>query len=161
LAVLLFASGGVIANEPQSLSATVDGARFAADDDTIDLVPLPSGEFTLMAATAGAASYPPPKTPIDRLSISCDGYAAGKTLKLGSKDFAGSSCRATFSKASATAGQDADEYSLDKGNAATFFEITAAHGKVSEGRFELHMKNKAGKALTLAGGQFVIEDRQL
>jgi hypothetical protein len=32
---------------------------------------------------------------------------------------------------------------------------------VIEGRFELHMKNKAGKGLAITGGRFVAEDRQL
>lgn len=149
------------AKEPQSLSATVDGDRFAGDDHTILLVPLPSGEFSLQAATAGAASYPPPKTPVDRLSIMCQGYAPGKAMKLGSKEFATSGCNATFTKAAAEAGKEAEEYSLDKRNPDTLFEVTAAHGKVSEGRFEFHMTNKAGKALVVSGGAFVIEDRQL
>lgn len=149
------------ANEPQSLSATVDGHHFAGDDDTILLVPLSSGEFTLNAATAGAASYPPPKTPIDRLSIMCRGYVPGKAMKLGSKEFATAACGATFSKASKEAGKDAEEYSLDKDNSATLFEVTSAHDKVIEGRFEFHMTSKAGQALVISGGAFVAEDRQL
>ena len=149
------------ASEPQSLRAQVDGVAFAGDDDTIQFVPLPSGAFSLGAATAGAASWPPPKTPIDRLSITCRGLEAGKTLKLGSKDFDNSSCDATFSKGASEAGKDADDYALDKSSTATLFEITAAHGKVIEGRFELHLKNKAGKALAITDGHFVAEDRQL
>jgi hypothetical protein len=149
------------ANEPQSLSATIDGTRFVGDDDTILLVPLDKGAFSLVAATAGAASYPPPKTPIDRLSIHCDGFAAGATMQLGPKDFASAACNATFSKAATKAGDAADEYSLDKDDPGIAFEITAAHAKVVEGRFALRMKNKAGKVLTIADGRFVAEDRQL
>lgn len=149
------------ANEPQSLGAKVDGTAYAGDDDTIDFVPLPSGAFSLGASTAGAAAWPPPKTPIDRLSIVCNGYEAGKTLKLGSKEFDSSSCDATFRKGATEAGKDADDYRLDKNSTATVFEITAAHGKVIEGRFELHLRNKAGKSLAITDGHFVAEDRQL
>ena len=160
LLALLCGSFGVRAKQPQSLSATVNGAHFAGDDDTILLVPLP-GTFTLMAATAGAASYPPLKTPIDRLSITCKGFARGQTLRLDSKDFANSVCNATFQKAAQEAGRDADEYSLDKGSSDSLFEITAAHDSVIEGRFTFPMTNKAGKKLTLTDGHFVAEDRQL
>ena len=149
------------ASEPQSLRALVDNVAFAGDDDTIQFVPLPSGAFSLGAATAGAASWPPPKTPINRLSIVCRGFEAGKTLKLGSKEFDNSSCDATFGKGASEAGKDADDYALDKNSTATLFEITAAHGKVIEGRFELHLKNKAGKVLAITAGRFVAEDRQL
>ncbi|WP_395683640.1 hypothetical protein [Dokdonella sp.] len=159
--VLLAASIVTDASEPQSLRAQVNGVAFAGDDDTIHFVPLPSGAFSLGAATAGAASWPPPKTPIERLSITCRGFEAGKALKLGSKEFDNSSCDATFSKGASEAGKDADDYALDKSNTATLFEITAAHGKVIEGRFELHFKDKAGKALAITDGHFVAEDRQL
>ena len=74
---------------------------------------------------------------------------------------ANSACTATFSKAAREAGKAAEEYSLDKGNAATLFEITATHGKVIEGRFEFHMSNKAGHALLVSSGAIVVEDRQL
>jgi hypothetical protein len=163
LAALLMLSASISAgaNEPQSLGAKVDGAAYAGDDDTILFVPLPSGAFSLGAATAGAASWPPPKTPINRLSIVCRGFEAGKTLKLGSKEFDNSSCDATFGKGASEAGKDADDYALDKNSTATLFEITAARGKVIEGRFELHLKNKAGKALAITDGRFVAEDRQL
>jgi hypothetical protein len=150
------------AEEPQSLSALVDGARFAGDNHTILLVPLPSGEFTLNVATAGAASWPPPKTPIERLSVVCKGYAPGKTFKLGSADFGGTSnCYARFIKESAEPGKDADEYSLDKAHPTISFEVTAAHGKVIEGSFQMRLANKAGKVLTITDGRFVAEDRQL
>ncbi len=147
------------ANEPQSLTMKVDGAAFAGDDDTILLVPL-KDTFTLQAATAGAAAYPPPKTPIDRLSITCDAYRPGQTMTLGAKDFDSSQCRATFSKGAA-GGAEGDEYTLDKSGAGILFEITASHGKVIEGRFAFPMKNKSGKALSLSDGHFVAEDRQL
>jgi hypothetical protein len=157
--IALFAGGCANAKETQWLTAKVDGAAFAGDDDTILLVPL-QGTFTLQAATAGAAAYPPPKTPIDRLSITCDAFTPGQPMTLGAKDFASSQCRATFIKGAA-AGTEGDEYSLDKAGAGILFEITASHGKVIEGRFAFPMKNKAGKALTLSDGHFVAEDRQL
>ena len=160
LLALLCASFGAHADQPQSLSATVNGTRFAGDDDTILLVPLP-GTFTLIASTAGAAAYPPPKTPIDRLSITCTGFTRGHTLKLDSKDFANSACNATFQKAAQEAGRDADEYSLYKGSGDSLFEITTAHDNVIEGRFQFTMTNKAGRKLTLTDGHFVAEDRQL
>jgi hypothetical protein len=161
LAMFSMVCASVGANEPQSLSATIDGNRFAGDDDTILLVPLPSGPFTLNAATAGAASYPSPKTPIDRLSIMCRGYAPGKLMKLGSKDFDNAACNVTLTKAAKEPGKDAQEYSLDKRSPATVFEITAAHGKVIEGRFGFHLVDKAGHTLVISDGTFVAEDRQL
>lgn len=157
----LAASINAGASEPQSLRAQVGGAAFAGDDDTIHFVPLPSGAFSLGAATAGAAFWPPPKTPIDRLSITCRGFEPGKLLDLGSKEFDNSSCDATFSKGGSEAGKDADDYVLDKNNRATSFRITATHGKVIEGTFELQLRNKAGKALAITDGRFVAEDRQL
>lgn len=153
-------SVGTHAGEPQSFSAKIDGAVFAGDDDTILLVPLPN-TFSLMVSTAGAAAYPPPKTPIDRLSITCTRYTPGQPLKLTSKDFAAAACNATFSKAARAAGEDTTEYSLDKDSPVTLFEITAAHGKLIEGRFAFRMTSKGGNALTVSDGRFVAEDRQL
>lgn len=162
LALLAALCGSVRADadEPQSLSAKVDGASFVSDNDSILLVPLPNS-FTLQAATAGASSYPPPKTPVDHLSITCDVFTAGQTMKLVSKDFASNACFAHFEKGSVNSGPSVDEYTLDKHNPDTLFEITAAHGKVIEGRFQFHMKNAAGKTLTIEDGHFVAEDRQL
>lgn len=156
-AVALFSvSAWVHGDEPQSLSAAVNGTPFSADDDTILFVPLDSGEFTLAAATAGAASYPPPKTPVDRLSIVCAGYVPGKPLQLGKKEFSPSGCYATF-----IVGANDESFSLDKDNVANRFEIKASHAKVIEGDFELHLTNKDGKKMTLTDGQFVVEDRQM
>ncbi|MEO7325955.1 MAG: hypothetical protein ABIW82_14115 [Dokdonella sp.] len=162
LALLATLCGSVCAyaDEPQSLSAKVDGASFVSDDHSILLVPLPN-TFTLKAATAGASSYPPPKTPIDHLSITCDAFTAGQTMKWVSKDFASNACFAHFEKGSANSGPSVDEYTIDKDNPDTLFEITAAHGKVIEGRFQFHMKNAAGKTLTIEDGHFVAQDRQL
>ncbi len=153
-------SGGAHAGTPQSLSAKIDGAAFAGDDDTILLVPLPN-TFSLMASTAGAAAYPPPKTPIDRLSITCTMYTPGQSFKLTSKDFAAAACNATFSKAARAPGEKATEYALDKDSTATLFEITAAHDKVIEGRFAFRLKSERGETLTISDGHFVAEDRQL
>lgn len=160
LAIALSVASTASANDPQSLTAKVDGAAFAGDDDTILLLPL-KGTFTLQAATAGAASYPPPKTPIDRLSITCTAFTPGQPIKLGRQEFASSECRATFTKGARNAGKEDDEYSLDKTGAGILFEITASHGKVIEGRFAFPMKNKAGESLAISDGRFMAEDRQL
>jgi len=55
ICITLLATASAWANETQSLTAKIDGAAFAADDNTILLVPL-KGTFTLQAATAGAAA---------------------------------------------------------------------------------------------------------
>jgi hypothetical protein len=146
----------VQANEPQSFSANVDGASFAGDDDTILFVPLPSGTFSLGVSTAGAMAYPPPKTPVDEFSIVCEGFTPGKPLKLDSKALSPASCDATFKQ-----GADGTRFSLDKDNPANRFEISSSHGKVIEGNVELHLKNPAGKSMTISNGKFVAEDRQI
>jgi hypothetical protein len=66
------------ADTPQKLSATVDGKLFESDDDSIMyLLPRP-GVFNLIASTKGSATYPPPKTPVDRLSINCNNFLASR-----------------------------------------------------------------------------------
>jgi len=144
------------ADSPQSLSATVNGARFSGDDDTILFVPLDSGEFTLSASTAGAASYPPPKTPIDRLSIVCRGYVPGKPLQIGKNEFSPDICYATY-----TLGTNDEHFTLDKDNAANRFEITTNQARLIEGSFELHMTSAGGNVMTISEGRFVAEDRQM
>lgn len=156
VAVLACFFASAHADESQSLTASVNGVGFSGDDDTILFVPLDSGAFTLGASTAGAASYPPPKTPIDRLSIMCKGFVPGKLLKLGKNEFAPATCDATFEL-----GANDEQFTLDKDNAANRFEISASHAKVIEGSFELHLTSKGGKAMTISGGHFVAEDRQI
>lgn len=144
------------ADEPQSLSATVNGVRFAGDDDTILFVPLESGTFSLGASSAGAASYPPPKTPIDRLSIVCDGFIPGKPLKLGKNQFLPATCDATF-----TLGANDKSFTLDKESVDNRFEISTTHAKLIEGSFELHLISNSGEVMTVSEGRFVAEDRQM
>lgn len=144
----------------QSLQATIDGKAFVSDDDSITLIPV-SGSFTLVALTAGASSWPPPKTPIDRLSIVCDGYKEGQTLVVDAADFDRSLCNVTFTVGHRGMGEAPDaEYRLDKSFADNRFEITAAHGKTIEGRFSFQLKDAAGKTLALTDGRFVAEDQQ-
>jgi hypothetical protein len=154
--LIAFSAIAINANEPQSFTANVDGASFAGDDDTILFVPLPSGAFSLGVSTAGATAYPPPKTPVDEISIVCEGFTPGKTLKLDNKALSSASCDATFKR-----GADGTRFSLDKDNPANQFEISSSHGKVIEGSVELHLKNPAGKSMTISNGRFVAEDRQI
>jgi hypothetical protein len=156
IAILALLSAGSQADEPQSFAASIDGTPFAGDDDTILFAPLPSGAFSLGVSSAGANAYPPPKTPVDELSIVCDGFTPGKTLKLDSKAFSAATCDARF-----TRGVDAVRFALDKDNAANRFEISSTHGKAIEGSFELHLKNSAGKSMTISNGKFLAEDRQM
>lgn len=154
-------SMAVHADQPQSLTAQVAGKVFTSDDDGILLVPV-QGSFTLQAATAGAASWPPPKTPIDRLSISCDADSLAKPLKLTAREFQDSDCRASFEVGVAAGSSESPvKYELDKSSSDTLFEITAVRGKVIEGRFRFTMKSEAGATLAISDGRFVAEDRQL
>ena len=151
------------AGEPQSLSATIDGTAFVSDDDGITLIPLGnrSGSFTLVAITAGGSAYPPPKTPLDRLSITCSGLEAGKPLHLDSKDFGRAECDATFARGVKPMGGDPDaEYRLDKRHADNLFDVETAAGKRYAGRFQLHFVDAAGAAHVLSDGRFDAEDRQ-
>lgn len=153
------AAGQARADEPQSLSAQVDGKAFVSDDDDILLVPV-MGTFTLSASTAGAASWPPPKTPIDRVTITCKAESLAQPLKLTAKEFAAPVCRASFEQGRPPGmDQSGVVYELDKSR-DILFEITAVRGKVIEGRFAFTMKNDSGKALAISDGRFVAEDRQ-
>ena len=149
------------ADEVQSLSADINGTAFVSDNDSIVLVPL-SNSFTLSADTQGASAYPPPKNRIDHLAIMCRNYPPGQVFKLDAKDFADSNCHVSFKQGvSNNAGMPAQEYALDKTSADNLFEITAAHGKVIEGRFSFRLKDSVGMVLTIANGKFKAEDRQL
>ncbi len=150
----------VQAETVQSLQATVDGKSFVSDDDSINLIPV-KDDFTLVALTAGASDWPPPKPPVDRLAIVCDGYQEGQPLVLAASDFDRSLCNVTFSVGHRGMGQAPDdEYQLDKSFADNRFEITSAKGKVIEGRFVFRLKDASGKTVMVEDGRFLAEDRQ-
>lgn len=163
LFVLLSAGAAAQAAETQSLSARVGGAAFVSDDDGITLVPLgnSSGSFSLSATTAGGSAYPPPKTPIDRLSIICSGLAAGKPIRLDSASFGRAECDVRFYKGVKPMGGDPDaEYTLDKQHAGNVFEVQSVAGKLYAGRFSFHLIDASG-AKQAVEGEFKAEDRQL
>jgi len=148
------------ADQPQALSADIGGQPFVSDDDGIMLIPI--GEtFTLSATTAGASTYPPPKTRIDRLSITCDGYAPDRSFSLSAEALSRSTCDVGFTVGRKPYGEDPDaEFRLDKNSPDNRFEVTAARGKVIEGRFTFRLKDAKGTPLTIENGRFVAEDRQ-
>lgn len=162
LAVLaLIVACAAHAKTPQSLSAKVGDIAFESGDDDILLVPL-DNSFTLSASTKGSSDWPPPKTRVDRLAITCDGFEDGKTLRLDSAAFAHSTCSVTFEKGwKSMGGTPEASWQLDKDAADNRFEITRADGKVYEGRFAFRLKGEHGEAIAVTGGVFKIEDRQL
>lgn len=163
LLVLLAAGVAAQAAETQSLSARIDGAAFASDDDGITLVPLgnSSGSFSLSATTAGGSAYPPPKTPIDRLSVVCSGLVAGKPLRLDTHSFGRAECDVRFYKGVKPMGGDPDaEYKLDKQHAGNTFEVQSVAGKLYTGRFSFRLLDASGAAHAVEG-EFKAEDRQL
>ncbi len=158
---LLLASAPVFAEQTQSLSAQVGVIAFQSGDEEIVLVPI-DASFSLTASTLGAAAWPPPKTRIDRLSITCDGFKPGQTLVLDDKAFQRSTCDVSFKKGDKPMGEEPDaEYRLDKDSSDNRFEITQAHDKVYEGVFQFDLKDANGASIKLRNGRFVIEDRQL
>lgn len=165
IAVLaLVCSVPAAATEPQSFAAQIDGTAFVSDDDGITLVPIgnASGSFSLSATTQGASAYPPPKTPVDRLSIICSGMAAGKPMKLDSKWFSRAECDVRFVMGVKMMGGDPDaEYTLDKEHAGNVFEVESAAGKRYTGRFSFRLVDATGTAHLVTDGKFVVEDRQL
>lgn len=149
------------ASEPQTLTAQVGDIAFESGDDEITLVPI-GDKFSLGASTQGAAAWPPPKTRVDRLSITCDGFTDGKPLVLDHKAFERSVCDVRFEKGRKSMGGAPDaEYKLDKDNADNRFEITRANGKVYEGTFTFRLKDDKGGAIEVKNGKFKAEDRQL
>lgn len=155
------AASATHANEPQSLTAQVGDLAFESGDDEITLIPI-DGKFSLGASTKGAAGWPPPKTRIDRLSITCDGFEDGKPLVLDHKAFERSACDVTFDKGAKPTGGTSDAtYTLDKDSADNHFEITRAGGKVYEGTFTFRLKDGHGDAVNVTNGRFKAEDRQL
>lgn len=159
--VILAAACVAQANEPQSMTAQVGDIAFEAGDAEITLVPI-DGNFSLSASTRGAAAWPPPKTRVDRLSIVCDGFEAGRPLALDRKAFERSTCDVRFEKgAKPMGGSPEAEYRLDKDSSDNRFEITRANGKVYEGAFAFRLKDDTGGSVTVADGRFKVEDRQL
>lgn len=161
LLALLAGVTPVRAEQPQSLAAQVGDIAFQSADGEINLVPIGSA-FTLSASTAGASAWPPPKTRIDRLAITCDGFAEGKPLALDHKAFERSTCSVTFDKGTKPMGGSPEaSWKLDKDAADNRFEITSANGKVYEGTFTFRLKDDKGAAIVVSGGRFKAEDRQL
>lgn len=158
--VTLGAAAAVSADTPQQFSARVGDAAFVSDDDGITLIPVGSS-FTLTAATAGASAYPPPKTRIDRLSIICDGFTPGAPFRLDAAAFSRSTCDVRYVYGTRAFGEAPEaEYQLDTSSADQLFEVTAARGKVIEGRFRFQLRDENGRRLPVVDGRFVAEDRQ-
>ena len=146
---------------PQNLSATIDGKKFESDDDGITYLIPTKGVLNLNASTKGASAYPPPKTPIDFLSVICNGFD-GKPVKFMQKDFGNHGCEAQFVKGKSKVlfGEPDAEYDSRYGKNNTF-EVTSVKGKVIEGKFHFEMKEKKPKAaLVVIDGTFKAEDRQ-
>jgi hypothetical protein len=149
------------ADTPQRLSATVDGKLFESDDAGIMYLVPTKGVLNLMASTKGAAAYPPPKTPVDKLSINCRNYD-GKPVKFTFANSGSRSCEVTFSRGLSKQpfGEPQAEYRLADGN--NQLEITSVKGKVIEGTFSFELVDVKTKArMTITGGTFKAEDRQL
>ncbi len=160
LAAIAATSLAAHAKTPQNLSATIDGKKFESDDDGIlYLIPV-KGSLNLIASTKGASAYPPPKTPIDRLSVICRGFE-GKPVKFIAKDFGNHGCEARFFKNESKVpfGEPEAEYDTRYGKSSTF-EITSVNGKVIEGKFRFEMKEKKSKVAVVIDGTFKAEDRQ-
>ena len=117
----------------QKLSATIDGKVFESDDDGILYLMPTKGVLNLIASTKGASAYPPPKTPIDRLSVICRGFDS-KPVKFIAKDFGNHGCEARFIKGESKVpfGEPEAEYDSRFGKNNTF-EVTSVNGKVIEG----------------------------
>lgn len=146
---------------PQNLSATIDGKKFESDDSGILYLMPTKGVLNLIASTKGASAYPPPKTPIDRLSVICRGFE-GKPVKFIAKDFGNNGCEARFFKNESKVpfGEPEATYDTRYGKNSTF-EVTSVNGKVIEGKFRFEMKEKNPKAaLVVIDGTFKAEDRQ-
>ena len=82
---------------PQSLSAKVDGKVFESDDDGIMYLIPTKGVLNLIASTKGASAYPPPKTPVDKLSINCSSFD-GKPTKYTFANSGSRICDISFTK---------------------------------------------------------------
>ena len=150
-----------LADVPQNLSATVDGKRFESDNDSITYLMPRKGVLNLIAKTKGSSAYPPPKTPVDQLSIICNHFES-KPVKFSFPKAGSPSCEVRFSKglSKEMMGDPQAEYRLVDGN--NLLEITSVQGKVIEGKFSFELIEIKTKArLVISGGVFKAEDRQL
>lgn len=148
--------------ETQNLSANVAGTKFESDDDGITYLMPTRTVLNVIAKTKGAMAYPPPKTPIDRLSIVCKNFQ-GKPVRFEAKDFGGHGCEATFVKGESKTpmGEPQAEYQVVPGGKNSF-EVTSVKGKVIEGKFALELADKKTKAkIAITEGTFKAEDRQM
>jgi len=146
--------------ETQRLVATVDGKAFESDDDGIVFLIPTKGVLNLMASTKGASAYPPPKTPVDKLSINCRNYD-GKPVKFTFAAAGSRSCEVIFAKGVSKQpfGEPQAEYRLADGK--NQLEVTSVKGKVIEGSFSFDLVEVKTKArLSITGGSFKAEDRQ-
>ena len=166
LALTLMAFGlaaplAAAAKTPQNLSATVDGKLFESDDDGIMYLIPTKGVLNLIASTKGASAYPPPKTPIDKLSINCSNFD-GKPVKFTFAKSGSRSCEVSFTQGVSQKpfGDPVAEYRMVDGK--NQLEITSVNGKVIEGTFSFELVNVKTKAkMTITGGKFKAEDRQM
>jgi len=148
------------AADTQWLRARIGAGMFESGDAEITLVPIGSA-FSLTAATRGASAWPPPKTRIDRLAVTCDGFEDGKTLALDAASFRRSTCSVTFEQGTPPMGGEPEaKWTLDE-DGPNRFAITAVRGKAYEGEFAFRLVDGRGGSLEITDGRFVAEDRQL
>lgn len=166
LALTLMAFGlgfplAATADTPQRLSASVDGKLFESDDDGIMYLMPTKGVLNLIASTKGASAYPPPKTPVDKLSINCSNFD-GKPVKFIFAKSGSRSCEISFTQGVSQKpfGEPVAEYRMVDGK--NQLEITSVNGKVIEGTFSFALMNVKTKAkMVITDGKFKAEDRQL
>lgn len=159
--LLLASSPATHADTPQRFSTTIDGTTFQSDDEGITYLMPTKTSLNLISMSKGASSYPPPSTPVDRLSFTCKNFD-GKPRTYGSKDMGSHGCMVSLERRpngkSATPVQS--EYRLADGG-DNLIEITAVNGKLIEGRFRLDMVELTTKAkIKIKDGSFKAEDRQ-
>ncbi len=161
MAFSLAAPLAAMAKTSQSLSALVDGKLFESDDDGIMYLMPTKGVLNLIASTKGASAYPPPKTPVDNLSINCDNFD-GKPVKFAFAKSGSRSCEVSFTQGVSQKpfGEPVAEYRMVDGK--NQLEITSVNGKVIEGTFSFELVNVKTKAkMTITNGKFKAEDRQM
>ena len=147
--------------ELQRLSANVDGKVFESDDDGIMYLIPRKGVLNLIASTKGSSAYPPPKTPVDKLSINCNDYD-GKPVKFSFAKSGSRICEVTFTKGVSQKpfGEPQAEYRLADGKNS--LEITSVKSKLIEGTFSFDLIEVKSKVkMSITGGTFKAEDRQL
>ena len=149
-----------LADTPQSLTAKIGGKPFESDDSGILYLMPTKNSLNLIARTKGGGVYPPPTTPIDRLSIMCKDFDA-KPVKYVAKDFGTYGCEVKFvqGESKKPMGDPQAEYRIAPGN--NVLEITSVKGKVIEGKFAFELVEVKTKAkLSITDGTFKAEDRQ-